>query len=158
MRTLYGALVASVALVLSGCLSDGHDPDGPSRSDQSTGIPAGPDTGAPEFRATWDPLNALLPYPNDIAGFYAARIQDPTFVSDGTLAVPDLGQLTPLAGVVNQLDGFSTTSSISANFAQPSPGVATGASAPRVPVRRRPLQSTYSFLRPESYCLPASSV
>ena len=115
MRTLYGALVASVALVLSGCLSDGHDPDGPSRSDQSTGIPAGPDDSAPEFRATWDPLNALLPYPNDITGFLLASASDPSFVSDGTLSVP----VTPFqvqVGVVNQLDGFSTTSSISANF------------------------------------------
>ncbi len=115
MRTLYGALVASVALVLSGCLSDGHDPDGPSRSDQSTGIPAGPDDSAPEFRATWDPLNALLPYPNDITGFLLASASDPSFVSDGTLSVP----VTPFqvqVGVVNQLDGFSTTSSFSANF------------------------------------------
>ena len=115
MRTFYGALVASVALVLSGCLSDGHDPDGPTRSDQSTGIPEGPDPNAPAFRATWDPLNALLPYPNDITGFLLASASDPNFVSDGTLAVPETAfQL--LVGVVNQLDGFSTTSSFSANF------------------------------------------
>ena len=107
MRSLYSVALAAVALALSGCLSDAKDPDRP---------PPGTGNGVPEipvasatFRAQFDPLKAIMPYPNDILGFLAAP------GTDGTLNLP-AQPLQPLAPLVNQLDGFSTNARIQANF------------------------------------------
>ena len=109
MRTLYTAALAVLALALSGCLSDSDDPNS-TPNPPTTGVPDLPPADA-TFRAQFDPLNGIMPYPNDILGFLA----DPS--GDGTLNVPVLSTW-PLAGVVNQLDGFSTNARIQANFSR----------------------------------------
>jgi len=107
MRSLYSVALAAVALALSGCLSDAKDPNAPPPG-TGDGVPEVPVASA-TFRAQFDPLNGILPYPNDILGFVAAPAED------GTLNVPVL-PTWPLAAVVNQLDGFSTNARIQANF------------------------------------------
>lgn len=107
MRSLYTVALAALALVLSGCLSDANDPDAPPPG-TGDGVPEIPVAGA-TFRAQFDPLKALMPYPNDILGFLASP------GTDGTLNLP-VQPLQPLAALVNQLDGFSTNARIQANF------------------------------------------
>lgn len=107
MRSLYSVALAAVALALTGCLSDAKDPDAPSPG-TGTGVPQVPVVDA-TFRAQFDPLKAIMPYPNDILGFLAAP------GTDGTLNLP-AQPLQPLAPLVNQLDGFSTNARIQANF------------------------------------------
>ncbi|MFU8820679.1 MAG: hypothetical protein ACNA8G_03890 [Gammaproteobacteria bacterium] len=107
MRSLYSVALAAVALALSGCLSDAKDPDRPPPG-TGDGVPEIPVAGA-TFRAQFDPLKAIMPYPNDILGFLAAP------GTDGTLNLP-AQPLQPLAPLVNQLDGFSTNARIQANF------------------------------------------
>jgi len=106
MRSLYSVALAAVALALSGCLSDAKDPD--ATTDANTGVPDLPQANE-TFRAQFDPLKAIMPYPNDILGFVA----DPD--TDGTLNLP-AQPLQPLAPLVNQLDGFSTNARMNANF------------------------------------------
>ena len=107
MRSLYSVALAALALALSGCLSDAKDSDAPSVG-TGNGVPELPVANA-TFRAQFDPLSAIVPYPNDILGFVA----DPG--TDGTLNLP-AQPLQPLAPLVNQLDGFSTNARIQANF------------------------------------------
>ncbi|HUG97850.1 MAG TPA: hypothetical protein VMQ83_01575 [Gammaproteobacteria bacterium] len=107
MRSLYSVALAAVALALTGCLSDAKDPDAPSPG-TGDGVPQLPVAGA-TFRAQFDPLKAIMPYPNDILGFLASP------GTDGTLNIP-AQPLQPLAPLVNQLDGFSTNARIQANF------------------------------------------
>lgn len=107
MRSLYSVALASVALALSGCLSDAKDPDRPPPG-TGDGVPNIPVVGA-TFKAQFDPLSAIVPYPNDILGFVAQP------GTDGTLNLPAQA-LQPLAPLVNQLDGFSTNGRIQANF------------------------------------------
>jgi dienelactone hydrolase len=109
MRSLYSVALAAVALALSGCLSDAKDPDRPSPG-TGDGVPQIPVVGD-TFRVFFDPLKALMPYPNDILGFVAAP------GTDGTLNLPAQA-LQPLAPLVNQLDGFSTNARIQANFSR----------------------------------------
>jgi hypothetical protein len=109
MRSLYSVALAAVALALSGCLSDANDPDRPSPG-TGNGVPQIPVVGD-TFRVFFDPLKALMPYPNDILGFVAAP------GTDGTLNLPAQA-LQPLAPLVNQLDGFSTNARIQANFSR----------------------------------------
>jgi pimeloyl-ACP methyl ester carboxylesterase len=107
MRSLYSVALAAVTLMLAGCLSDAKDPDAqpPGTGD---GVPQLPQAGA-AFRAQFDPLKAVMPYPNDILGFLAQP------GTDGTLNLPAQA-LQPLAPLVNQLDGFSTNARMQANF------------------------------------------
>ena len=107
MRSLYSVALAAVALALTGCLSDAKDPDAPSPG-TGTGVPQLPVAGA-TFRAQFDPLKGIMPYPNDILGFLASP------GTDGTLNIP-AQPFQPLAPLVNQLDGFSTNARIQANF------------------------------------------
>jgi len=107
MRSLYSVALAAAALALAGCLTDAKDPDAPSPP-PTTGVPQVPVVGD-TFRAQFDPLSAIVPYPNDILGFVAAP------GTDGTLNLP-AQPLQPLAPLVNQLDGFSTNARIQANF------------------------------------------
>ena len=109
MRSLYSVALAAVALALSGCLSDANDPDRPPPG-TGNGVPQIPVVGD-TFRVFFDPLKALMPYPNDILGFVAAP------GTDGTLNLPAQA-LQPLAPLVNQLDGFSTNARIQANFSR----------------------------------------
>ena len=107
MRSLYSVALAAAALALAGCLTDAKDPDA-SSPPPVTGVPQVPVAGA-TFRAQFDPLSAIVPYPNDILGFVAEAD------TDGTLNLPAQA-LQPLAPLVNQLDGFSTNARIQANF------------------------------------------
>jgi pimeloyl-ACP methyl ester carboxylesterase len=107
MRSLCSVALVAVALALSGCMRDAKDPAAPSPG-SGTAVPQVPVVGA-TFRAQFDPLNAIVPYPNDILGFVAAPS------TDGTLNLP-AQPLQPLAPLVNQLDGFSTNGRIQANF------------------------------------------
>ncbi|MFU8894936.1 MAG: hypothetical protein ACNA8J_00980 [Gammaproteobacteria bacterium] len=107
MRSLYSVALAAIALALAGCLSDAKDPDAPSPG-TGNAVPDLPVVGA-TFRAQFDPLKAIMPYPNDILGFVADA------AADGTLNLP-AQPLQPLAPLVNQLDGFSTNARIQANF------------------------------------------
>jgi pimeloyl-ACP methyl ester carboxylesterase len=107
MRSLYSVALAAVALALAGCLSDANDPDAPPPG-TGDGVPELPQANA-TFRAQFDPLKAIMPYPNDILGFLAQP------GTDGTLNLPAQA-LQPLAPLVNQLDGFSTNARIQANF------------------------------------------
>ena len=114
MRSLYSVALAAVALALSGCLSDAKDPDRPPPG-TGDGVPEIPVAGA-TFRVQFDPLKAIMPYPNDILGFVASP------GTDGTLNVPAAASLQLGLGAINNLDGFSVFSRIQANF--------TGAVAP----------------------------
>jgi hypothetical protein len=107
MRSLYSVALAAVTLMLAGCLSDAKDPDRPPPG-TGDGVPQLPQASA-AFRAQFDPLKAVMPYPNDILGFLAQP------GTDGTLNLP-AQPLQPLAPLVNQLDGFSTNARIQANF------------------------------------------
>jgi pimeloyl-ACP methyl ester carboxylesterase len=107
MRSLYSVALAVVTLALAGCLSDAKDPDRPPPG-TGDGVPQLPQASA-AFRAQFDPLKAIMPYPNDILGFLAQP------GTDGTLNLPAQA-LQPLAPLVNQLDGFSTNARIQANF------------------------------------------
>jgi pimeloyl-ACP methyl ester carboxylesterase len=107
MRSLYSVTLVAVALALSGCIKDSESVSG-RIGEPNTGVPQVPTADA-TFRAQFDPLKAIMPYPNDILGFVAAPD------TDGTLNLP-AQPLQPLAPLVNQLDGFSTNARISANF------------------------------------------
>lgn len=107
MRSRYSVALAALALALAGCLSDAKDPDRPPPG-TGDGVPEVPVASA-TFRALFSPLQAIVPYPNDILGFVAAP------GTDGTLNLP-AQPLQPLAPLVNQLDGFSTNARITANF------------------------------------------
>jgi len=105
MRSLFSVALAAVALVLSGCLSESKEPV---EQGDNSGVSLLPVPDA-SFRAQFDPLIGIVPYPNDILGFVAAP------GTDGTLNLP-AQPLQPLAPLVNQLDGFSTNARIQANF------------------------------------------
>jgi len=107
MRSLYSVALAAVALALSGCLSDASDPDRPSKG-TGDGVPDLP-LASETFRAQFDPLKGIVPYPNDITGWSGS--------TDGTLNLPPATTALQLAAAeVNQLDGFSIFSRIQANF------------------------------------------
>ena len=110
MTRISSLALAALALVLAGCLSDSSDPDAPPPATGSTGVPD-IDPASSTFRVQFDPLKALVPYPNDILGFLAAPD------TDGSLNVPQQ-PLQPLAPLVNELDGFSTNGRIQANFTE----------------------------------------
>jgi hypothetical protein len=107
MRSLYSVTLVAVALALSGCIKDSENVSG-KIGEPNTGVPQVPPADA-TFRAQFDPLIGIVPYPNDILGFVAAPD------TDGTLNLP-AQPFQPLAPLVNQLDGFSTNARIGANF------------------------------------------
>jgi pimeloyl-ACP methyl ester carboxylesterase len=112
MRKFYPAVVLLLGLSLSGCFSDGSDPNNPPRNTSSTGIGniLGDDANLnTDFRASFDPSLGIMPYPNDILGFLANG------TTDGTLNLTPLS-FQVLAEPVNLLDGFSTFGRITANF------------------------------------------
>jgi pimeloyl-ACP methyl ester carboxylesterase len=107
MRSLYSVALAAVALALSGCLSDASDPDRPPKG-TGDAVPDLPLASA-TFRAQFDPLKGIVPYPNDITGWSGS--------TDGTLNLPPAATALQLAAAaVNELDGFSIFSRIQANF------------------------------------------
>jgi pimeloyl-ACP methyl ester carboxylesterase len=103
MRTLRVLLAAVAASALAACFSDGSSSDiGPTDPTSGNGAPA-PNTG---FTALFVPLGGILPYPTDL--YFAGT-------NDGTLNVP-ASAFNPNIGVVDALDGYSTTATITARF------------------------------------------
>jgi pimeloyl-ACP methyl ester carboxylesterase len=144
MRSLYSVALAAAALALAGCLTDAKDPDAPSPP-PTTGVPQIPVVGD-TFRAQFDPLKAIMPYPNDILGFLAAAD------TDGTLNLP-AQPLQPLAPLVNQLDGFSTNARIQANFTRAvAPASLTPATVYLLEVAMDPATKAVVGLSDETLC------
>jgi pimeloyl-ACP methyl ester carboxylesterase len=116
MRKFHPLLVVVLGLSLSGCFGDSSEsvppPETITGSTTIDDIILGDDFDInTAFRASFDPLKGIAPYPNDILGFLA----DPD--TDGTINLP-ADQLTfqILASEVNKLDGFSTFGRVTANF------------------------------------------
>ena len=87
MRKFYPVIVLLLGISLSGCFNDGSDPNSPPRNTSSTGVDniLGDDFDLnTDFRASFDPLLGIAPYPNDILGFLANGS------TDGTLNLADL--------------------------------------------------------------------
>jgi dienelactone hydrolase len=113
MRTLHAAVsLALSAVLLGGCFSNSsssgsnNDP-GPTNPSSGNNAPSTPAPAA--FRAQFQPGQGVLPYPTDLFMNGSA---------DGTLNAPVLS-VTPNVTFVNMLDGFSTTSPITATFSAP---------------------------------------
>lgn len=122
MRKFHPLLVVVLGLSLSGCFGDGNGPSPPPEvitgsttlDDDILGDDFEVNT---DFRASFDPLNGIAPYPNDILGFLAAPDTDGTLnLLTGDADPPTFGQL--LASQVNKLDGFSTFGRLTANFSE----------------------------------------
>ncbi|HUO79889.1 MAG TPA: hypothetical protein VMU00_07080 [Steroidobacteraceae bacterium] len=120
MRVLHALTLTVAALLLGACGSH-------SASNGSTGIgPTDPTIGngaGPGAASTFHPLfqlsneQLLLPYPNDI--YYNTCPVPACPPADGTLRLPDLGQLAPNRAALNSVDGFSTTAPITVRFSTP---------------------------------------
>ncbi|MGI9264227.1 MAG: hypothetical protein ACR2QU_04825 [Gammaproteobacteria bacterium] len=120
MRKFYPVIVLLLGISLSGCFNDGSDPNSPPRNTSSTGIGdiLGDDFDLnTDFRANFDPLLGITPYPNDILGFLANGS------TDGTLNLSDvlfqLAASSSFGAPLNDIDGFSVFSRIQANFSEP---------------------------------------
>ena len=112
MRTVAAAILCSFGLLLAGCFSDsasdGEDNIGPTDPTSGNGAPATPAPGpATGFRAQFQPLNGIFPYPNDL--YFSGS-------TDGTLNLP-ANAFQPTVATINALDGYSTTAYWSIRFA-----------------------------------------
>ncbi|MEZ5498216.1 MAG: hypothetical protein R3E77_02170 [Steroidobacteraceae bacterium] len=106
MKNLFGATLAlSAALIVGGCGGSGGD-IGPTNTLSGNNNPGGGTTPNTAFRALFQPLSGLLPYPNDI--YFSGS-------TDGTLNIP-ANPFAPNAAALNVLDGYSTNAVIRANF------------------------------------------
>jgi hypothetical protein len=99
-------------LLLAGCFSDsasdGESGIGPTDPTSGNGAPTTPAPGpATGFRAQFQPLNGIFPYPNDL--YFSGS-------TDGTLNLP-ANPFQPTVATINQLDGYSTTAYWSIRFA-----------------------------------------
>jgi hypothetical protein len=110
MRTVRAAILLLSGMLLAGCFSDstsnGAANVGPTDPTSGNGAPATPAT-ASGFRPQFEPLNGILPYPNDL--YFSGS-------TDGTLNLP-INPFQPTAATINQLDGFSTNGYMSVRFA-----------------------------------------
>ncbi len=110
MRTVRAAILCSFGLLLAGCFSDsasdGESNLNPTDPTSGNGAPTTPPPSA-GFRAQFQPLNGIFPYPNDL--YFSGS-------TDGTLNLP-ANPFQPAAPAVNALDGFSTTAYWSVRFA-----------------------------------------
>lgn len=107
MRTVRPAILCSLGLLLAGCFADSTDGPNLNPTDPTSGNGAPP---APPpnvgFKAQFQPLNGIFPYPNDL--YFSGS-------TDGTLNLP-ANPFQPTVGTINALDGFSTTAYLSARF------------------------------------------
>ncbi len=110
MRTVRAAILCSIGLLVAGCFpnssSDGEPSLNPTDTTSGNGAPTPPPPSA-GFRAQFQPLNGIFPYPNDL--YFSGS-------TDGTLNLPK-NPFQPAATAINALDGFSTTAYWSVRFA-----------------------------------------
>src|SRR5262245_56946908 len=113
MRTVRAAILLLTGMFLSGCFSDstssGEESVGPTNPTSGNGAPTTPPPNT-SFRPQFQPLSGIFPYPNDL--YFAGGAGS---IPDGTLNLP-LNPFQPVAATLNQLDGFSTTSYMTARF------------------------------------------
>lgn len=112
MRIVRAAILGLAGLLLGGCFSDsgseGSSNVGPTDPTSGNGAPTTPPPTT-AFKARFQPLNGILPYPTDL--YFSGS-------TDGTLNLP-ASAFSPGVGAINALDGFSTTSYITARFNGP---------------------------------------
>jgi len=110
MRTVRAAILCSIGLLLQGCFSDsasdGEASIGPTDPTSGNGAPTTPPPAA-GFKAQFQPLNGIFPYPNDL--YFSGS-------TDGTLNLP-ANPFQPTVATINALDGYSTTAYASVRFA-----------------------------------------
>lgn len=110
MRTVRAAILCAIGLLLQGCFSDstsdGEDNIGPTNPTSGNGAPVTP-PAAVGFKAQFQPLNGIFPYPNDL--YFSGS-------TDGTLNLP-ANPFQPTIATINALDGYSTTAYASVRFA-----------------------------------------
>jgi hypothetical protein len=109
MRIRHAAALLGAVLLVAGCSNYASNPGtgvGPTDPTSGNGAPPPPPAGVGSFKALFNPTG-ILPYPTDL--YFSGS-------TDGTLRVPDLGALIPNRASLNVLDGFSTTSPMTARF------------------------------------------
>jgi len=108
MRIFHAATLAVAALLLGACGASSSDAPGPTNLLSGNNQPSAPPPAT--FHAMFQPLQGILPYPNDL--YFVGS-------TDGTLRLPTGVPTLPNAAAINALDGFSTTAAITVDFSGP---------------------------------------
>ncbi len=106
MRTVCCAILLVTGVLLGGCFSSDPEEVGATNPQSGNGAPTTAPPPAAAFRAQFQPLQGILPYPIDL--YFSGS-------TDGTLNIP-ANPFQPAVPVLNALDGYSTSSYISARF------------------------------------------
>jgi hypothetical protein len=109
MKRLTATSLVATALLAAGCGGGNGPAIGPVDTSSGNGNPGGATAPAPNpaTAALFQPLQGVLPYPNDL--YFVGS-------TDGTLNIQPANALVPLQSGINALDGFSTTAVIRARF------------------------------------------
>ncbi len=108
MNRLTAISIAWALVAAAGC-SSGNGPDiGDTDPTSGNGNPGGGSPQPAVTAALFQPLQGVLPYPNDL--YFAGS-------TDGTLNIQPANALSPNQAGLNALDGYSTTAVIRARFA-----------------------------------------
>ena len=109
MDRVIAAVVLAATVLIAGCSGSGHGTVGTTNLTSGNGNPGGstPVTPAAGTAALFQPLQGILPYPNDL--YFNGS-------TDGTLNIQPANALEPNQTQLNTLDGFSTTAVIRARF------------------------------------------